>query len=917
MKKSLLFLLFLSSLRLIVGCGSANSTPPPPVPAAATHFSVSSAAAETAGTPFNITVTALDASNSVVASYSATVRFTSTDPQAVLPANSPLTNGTGTFSITLKTASAQTISVSATGSAVISGTSSSINVTGAPATHFSVITPANGAAGTSFSFTVNALDASNNVATGYSGTVHFTSTDSQAVLPANSTLTNGIATFSATLKTLGPQTIVVTDVATASLTGTSSSMNIVGMLTIASSAPPSGTVGATYGPLSSEYFRCVWSPVGGFHLSCVPCDPATCASLPPCPRGGIPTTPCLSIQQANLGFPLLAAGGLSPYRWSWAPAPNSSLPPGLSLVNGKIAGGSRGPTGAGSFNVIVTVTDSSSPAVNISANYTIVIAPPPPLAITSGAPPDGTLGSPYGLHANGFFFTASGGLTPVTWSWVAAAGSALPPGLNLSSNGVVSGTPTTTTAGTYQVIATVADSETPPMQLSAKYTIVIAIPPPPTISTSPAPAIGALNVPYVGYTFAAINGLAPFTWTETGALPPGILPLSSAGALSGTPTATGSFPITVQVQDALGRNSSPQNFNLQVLAKGFTPTGSMSASRELHTATLLNDGTVLVTGGVGDASTFFTQAMLYDPPKGTFAPTTGSMTTFRVSPEAVLLQSGRVLLVGGKGPNSQLATAETYDPATQTFASTKGSMAAERVYHTATLLNDGTVLVTGGLDPTGSFPVATAELFDPVKETFTSVGNMQAARFFQTATLLPNGKVLIAGGMDNATGLSTAELYDPSTKAFVPAGNLVVARAGHTATSLSSGKVLITGGTAIFAEASISTAEIFDPSTGNFTATGNMAAARSLHTATLRNDGTVLLTGGDVLFYSGQGQSLSSAELFDPITGSFSAVSNMTAPRESHTATLLNTGEVLVVGGSNGTLGYSNTTVSATAELFQ
>jgi len=502
---------------------------------------------------------------------------------------------------------------------------------------------------------------------------------------------------------------------------------------------------------------------------------------------------------------------------------------------------------------------------------------------------------------------------------VAAAGSALPPGLSLSSNGVISGTPATTTTGTYQVIVTVTDSEIPAIQTTANYAINIIAPPPPTISTSPAPAIGTLNVAYAGYTFAAINGLPPFMWSETGALPPGIQPLSSAGALSGTPTATGTFPITVQVQDALCRNSSPQNFNIQVFAKGFTATGSMPAARELHTATLLTDGKVLITGGVVDASSFPTQALLYDPAKGTFAPTTGSMTISRVSPEAVLLKTGKVLLVGGKGPNLALSTAELYDPATQTFASTTGSMATARTYHTATLLSDGTVLVTGGLDANDT-PVATAELFDPVSETFTAAGNMQTARSFQTATLLPSGKVLIAGGMDGGgTALSTAELYDPSTKAFVSAGNMVAARAGYTATSLGGGKVLLTGGAAGFGGAANSTAEIFDPGTGNFTATGDMAAARSLHTATLRNDGTVLLTGGDTFFYNGaQAQSLSAAELFDPVSGSFSAVSNMTTLRESHTATLLNTGEVLVVGGSNGTIGYSaTTTVTATAELYQ
>src|SRR5712692_4350147 len=107
MKKFLLFLLFVS-VWLIAGCGSASSAPPPPTPAVATHFSVSTPATEAAGTPFSVTVTALDASNNVVGSYSATVHFTSTDSQAVLPANSPLTNGTGTFSVTLKTASAET-----------------------------------------------------------------------------------------------------------------------------------------------------------------------------------------------------------------------------------------------------------------------------------------------------------------------------------------------------------------------------------------------------------------------------------------------------------------------------------------------------------------------------------------------------------------------------------------------------------------------------------------------------------------------------------------------------------------------------------------------------------------------------------------------------------------------------------------
>ena len=228
MIKLLLLLTSIWCFCLLNGCGSggASTTPPPPV---ATHFSVTSASSTpTAGTAFNITVTALDASNGEVSSYAGTVHFSSSDAQAVLPANTTLTNGTGSFTVTLKTAGSQTITATDTSTVTIKGTSNSINVFGPPATHFSVVAPANDTAGTFFTLTVNALDASNNVVTSYAGTVHFTSTDVQATLPANSTLTNGTETFSATMKTPGGQTISVTDTATASITGSSNSITVSG-----------------------------------------------------------------------------------------------------------------------------------------------------------------------------------------------------------------------------------------------------------------------------------------------------------------------------------------------------------------------------------------------------------------------------------------------------------------------------------------------------------------------------------------------------------------------------------------------------------------------------------------------------------------------------------------------------------------
>ena len=194
--------------------------------ASATHFSISAPSTATAGTAFNFTVTAFDASNNPVSDYAGTVHFSSSDSKATLPQNSTLTNGTGTFPATLGTAGSQTITATDTATASITGTSNSINVSVVTATHFSVSAPSTAMVGTAFNFTVAALDASNNPVSSYTGTVHFTSSDSKADLPVNSTLANGIGTFPAGLKTAGGRTITATDTATASITGTSSVINV-------------------------------------------------------------------------------------------------------------------------------------------------------------------------------------------------------------------------------------------------------------------------------------------------------------------------------------------------------------------------------------------------------------------------------------------------------------------------------------------------------------------------------------------------------------------------------------------------------------------------------------------------------------------------------------------------------------------
>ena len=628
------------------------------------------------------------------------------------------------------------------------------------------------------------------------------------------------------------------------------------------------------------------------------------------------------------GFSLRASGGLPPYKWSWTANNGSSLPAGLSIsTNADSTGTISGfPTTAGNYNVVVKVSDSESPMSMVSSAYTIAISTPTSLAITSGSPPSGQAEKlyddqgqlcvnqgdnvpPLRVHLYGFVLGGSGGIAPYRWSWAAGPGSSLPPGLNvtecvigLSRRGssvygvCVRGTPIA--AGSYDAVVTLTDSESPPMKFSANYTIGISPPPPIVISTIPLPAVGTLNSPYASTFTVASGGIRPFQWSESGALPPG-LSFSAGGVLSGMPTETGSFPITIEVQDSVALKSAPQDFAIQISLHGFKATGSMEIARSAHTATLLGTGAVLVAGGYTSAGGLPT-AELFDPSSGTFKPT-GSMQSGRFQHSATLLSSalanGGMVLVAGGGT----ATAELFDPASGTFTST-GSMEVPRSFQTATLLNDGKVLVTGGSDAEQN-PLASAEVFDPASGSFTPAGSMAIARYGHTATLINNGKVLIAGGTGpDGKSAAAAELFDPSTGTFTPTSSMKTGRYTHTATLLNSGKVLVTGGfDSNFIP--VSTAEIFDPTSGSFASTGSMETARSFHTATSLKDGTVIVVGGE----DASGNVLSSAEIFDPATGTFAPTGSMGSPRFGPVSTNLQNGAVLVTGGDG----------LATAEIYQ
>jgi WD40 repeat protein len=356
----------------------------------------------------------------------------------------------------------------------------------------------------------------------------------------------------------------------------------------------------------------------------------------------------------------------------------------------------------------------------------------------------------------------------------------------------------------------------------------------------------------------------------------------------------------------------------------FRVTGSMESARQIHGAALLPNGTVLLAGGIF-TGTGLSSAELFFPLDPPFRPA-GFQFTADISPArdlhtATRLPNGKILIAGGKDNPTLLRSARLYDPVAGTYANT-GAMNIARENHTATLLPDGRVLITGGFNGT-ALPL-TAEIYDPnlpsidenavaVQGLFTPTGNMSSGRQLHTSTLLSNGKVLItAGQLLDGTKLGTAELFDPAGNvglgSFGTPILMAIPRSGHTATLLPDGKVLIFGGQTSDGSL-VGITELFDPAgnsgAGAFTGGVVTGLPRFLHTAILLPNGKVLIAGG-----AGSGGLLTAAELYDPVSGTLSlAGNNMGTGRTEHTMTLLPNGKVLIAGGRD-------SVVFDSAELF-
>lgn len=347
----------------------------------------------------------------------------------------------------------------------------------------------------------------------------------------------------------------------------------------------------------------------------------------------------------------------------------------------------------------------------------------------------------------------------------------------------------------------------------------------------------------------------------------------------------------------------------RVVMKSPQPVGEDSAGRRVTGGfALTQSGDRSYTVRVvleGDASKFDFPVLL-DPSWVTAA----SMNAPRGLASATVLQNGKVLVAGGGSGSlflpEAIASSELYDPATDTWEVVP-PMASPRYWHTATLLSNGQVLVTGGRNASAASGQTGAEIFDPSSNTWSTVSPFSTARYLHSAAILPNGTVIIAGGEGSSYPTAT-EIFVPSTGMWIAGPPMLSYHSGATATVLLDNRVLLSGGFSY--ETSAPTSELYDPVSNSWSAGGPLVTKRYRHAATRLLNGKVLLSGG----YADGGIELSSAELYDPASNSWSAAGSMSRSVINHGATLLPSGRVLVTGGSNTT---NNTlTTYASVEVY-
>ncbi|HUM03566.1 MAG TPA: kelch repeat-containing protein, partial [Thermoanaerobaculia bacterium] len=552
----------------------------------------------------------------------------------------------------------------------------------------------------------------------------------------------------------------------------------------------------------------------------------TTASLPNGSVGG-------SYSQA-----LAATGGLGTY--AWIPL-SGSLPPGIGLSPAGVLSGT--PTATGSYSFTVQVVDSASPAQTTTRLLAITILS---AFVNVSAAPTGLVGGqPFTLTVHvedntaapipGALITLSFGSTGCPAALLSGTTSATTnvtgdaiftnlsidrggPGFSINASASVPGygVPVGSTAPFF-VEGFCATGPTAPPRTYASLTKLadgrVLLAGGQTLGGVVLDTARIYDSSTGAFTPTVSNMLVPRFGHQAVLLPSGKV-LIVGGSNPGGPTSS------AELFDPLTLIFSPVASSMSVPRIAFRATWVPSA------------GKVLITGGQNTGG-FLNSADVYDPSTGLFTPT-GFMTTVRELHTATALSNGLVLVAGGAG-GAAVGTAELWNPVTNAFGAI-APLAVGRDSHEAIALSDGRVLLVGGESTLGGSPLASAEIFDPTSGLFTLTGPMTASRTSPLVAPLPSGKILVSGGYGpGSVERTTAEIFDPASASFTATGSLVTTQGAGGAVLLSNGKALVAG-----SDQFNPNGELFYPTPGACDA-GALAAAVAAAGGTTQ---TINLTGG-------------------------------------------------------------------------
>ena len=417
------------------------------------------------------------------------------------------------------------------------------------------------------------------------------------------------------------------------------------------------------------------------------------------------------------------------------------------------------------------------------------------------------------------------------------------------------------------------------------------------VTAVPAPTITSFDSLSSTIAYGGSTNLVPVFSNGTGVITPGNISVNSGDQVTVSPQSTTTYELVVT---NVAGTQIAMSYTVTVTTGSFADINTaMSVRRYYGSSSIkLSDGRVLVYGNHEASGSKLVD--IYNPSTNQFT-RTGDLNVARRNAPGVLLSNGKVLVIGGRtytlSDVGALNSAELFDPVTNTWSIT-GYLNAARRNHFVIRLANGKVLVGGGMN-TSQNGLKTVELYDPSTESFSALADMPEARMDAHAALLPNGNVIVMGGRVSGSGtrLKTAVIYDVVNNSWTSVQSQMqdVHEDGASIVTLADGRILIAGGwTSVNNQLNaITTVEIFDPSTNTFTTAQPLPTQRADLIAHQLLDGKIVFIGGS------DGTTVSnSAVVYNLTTGRMiTQVNTMFHSRYQHSSALLDDGRVLIVGG--------------------